>query len=172
MTTFTITTDSIAVVKAIMKNVEGLDDIKVTTEQVSPSAPQSVPTDETPVSSPTSAPDAIEIGQVQMLLDRLVDEHVDGGEKPYRVLKSDTLENLIRSKGITTSTLADGEDIDTSVTLDDVKAALSFIIRDISDGGMSHAQMRNTFDAGNSFEIFKNFGIYTIVKYLKRDNLI
>lgn len=171
MTTFTITTDSIAVVKAIMKNVEGLDDIKVTTEQVSPSAPQSVPTDETPVSSPTSAP-AIEIGQVQTLLDKLVDEHVDGGEKPYRVLKSDTLENLINTKGITTSTLADGEDIDTSVTLDDVKAALSFIIRDISDGGMNRAQMRNIFDAGNSFEIFENFGVYTIVKYLKRENLI
>lgn len=167
MTTFTITTDNVAVVKAIMANIQGLDDIKVSTETVTPS----VPTDETPVSSPISAP-AIEIGQVQTLLDLLVNEHVDGGEKPYRVLKSDTLENLIKSKRIITSTLADGEIIDTSVTLDDVKAALSFIIRDISDGGMSRAQMRSIFDAGNSFEIFENFGIYTIVKYLKRDNLI
>lgn len=167
--TITFTTDNANEAMVIMNALVGAG-VKVDV------APTTTSTDETTVSSDadttetTSTP--FTVGQVQAVLNKLcsmspydlVDRFGYVNDKPYRVIKNVGLENAIK-------TLGTGS-VDVDVSLDDALAAIQYIIKDVSVGGMSHDTMENLFGVRTSKDLFNEHNLKEIVEALKGNNLI
>lgn len=173
MTTFTITTDNVAVVKAIMGNIEGLDNIQVT------AAAPVTPTDATPVNPATDTPTPVNpatdvitsdvvAGIIKTLADMSADDLVStfgaGYDKPYRVLKAFSFED-IKAKIISTPII-------TEASMYDIKNAVDVIIKDVSDGGLSHDAFEDMFNVRTSKKLFQDFTLDQIVNTLKDNEYI
>lgn len=173
MTTFTITTDNVAVVKAIMANIGGMDDIQVT------AAAPVTPTDATPVNPTTDTPTPVApatdvitsdvvAGLIKTLADMdssdLVSTFGAGYDKPYRVLKAFSFED-IKAKIVSTP-------ISTGSSMYDIKKAIDVIIKDVSDGGLSHDAFEEMFNVRTSKKLFQNFSLDEIVNTLKDNEYI
>lgn len=133
--------------------------------------------DETPVSNSvnsvsTTTIDATAIqgiidGLVDMDEDELEDMFGEGNNKPYRVLKNFDFEVIKDKLG---NQAMPSREIEAD--LDDVKSAISVIIKDVSVGGLSHAQFNYMFDVKTSKVLFKRYKLDEIVKILKDNDII
>jgi len=175
MMNFTFTTDN---VNEAMTIIEAIRKAGITTDV----APTTTVTDtvdkadETTVSSDTDTTDTTStpftVGQVQAVLDKLssmssyelVDTFGSTNDKPYRVIKNVGLENAIKT--------LDAGSVDVDVSLDDALAAIQYIVKDVSVGGMSHDTMEDLFGVRTSKDLFNEHNIGEIVNTLKENDLI
>ena len=113
-------------------------------------------------------------GDVQAIINKLVDMSADdladkfnGNNKPYRVLKAYSMDRLKDMLGVNADAIP-------NLNIDDVNAAIDIIIRDVSDGGLSHDDMEDIFGDGvrTSAKIFNSFSLKEIVDTFKEENMI
>lgn len=130
--------------------------------------------DETPVSNSVSTL-TIDTTAIQGIIDGLVDMDEDeleemfgeGNNKPYRVLKNfdfDVIKDKLGNQAMPSREI--------EADLDDVKAAINVIIKDVSVGGLSHAQFNDMFDCKTSKVLFKRYKLDEIVRILKDNDII
>ena len=169
MTTFTFSTNDVNEAMVMMNALIGVG-VKVDVAPTTTVADTDDKANETVVSSTPTTP--YTVGEVQAVLnklsvmskDELADVFGSGNDKPYRVIKNVGLENAIKTLG------AGSTDVD--VTLDDALAAIQYIIKDVSVGGMSHDTMEDLFGVRTSKNLFKENSLDVIVRVLKEGDLI
>lgn len=177
MMNFTFTTDNVneamTIIEAIRKAGIATDvatDVTDTTSVDTDKANETTVSSDADTTDTTSTP--FTVGQVQAVLDKLcsmssydlVDTFGSANDKPYRVIKNVGLENAIK-------TLGTGS-VDVDVSLDDALAAIQYIVKDVSVGGMSHNTMENLFGVRTSKDLFNEYNIGEIVNALKENDLI
>lgn len=181
MMNFTFSTDNVneamTIIEAIRKAGIATDaTADVATDVTDTVSVDTDKADETTVSSDADTTDTTStpftVGQVQAVLDKLcsmssydlVDTFGSANDKPYRVIKNVGLENAIK-------TLGTGS-VDVDVSLDDALAAIQYIVKDVSVGGMSHDTMEDLFGVRTSKDLFNEHNIGEIVNALKENDLI
>ena len=185
MMNFTFSTDNVneamTIIEAIRKAgivTDAIADVAtdVTTDVPDTASVDTDKADETTVSSDADTTDITStpftVGQVQAVLDKmcsmsereLIDAFGYANDKPYRVIKNVGLENAIK-------TLNTGS-VDVNVSLDDALAAIQYIVKDVSVGGMSHNTMEDLFGVRTSKNLFKEHNLNEIVEALKENDLI
>lgn len=163
MFNFTITTDNVAEAQAIINAINGVKEEDVKDSPVTTSATTTPSSDDNMTTSKIQ--DAI-IRLVRMTSEDLVDKFGAGNDKPYKVIRNVGLSYIIRKLEI------DRDNYEVDASYDDVINAIQIIVKDVSEGGLSHNDMEDLFGVRTSKDLFDEYTLDGIVNKLKENSFI
>lgn len=167
MFNFTISTDNVAEAQIIIYAINRVMGTVVEEDvKDSPVITSTATTSTTDDSVTTSKIQDAVVRLVRMTSEGLVDKFGARNDKPYRVIRNVGLSNIIRELGI------DRDNYEVDASYDDVINAIQIIVKDVSEGGLSHNDMEDLFGVRTSKDLFDEYTLDGIVNKLKENSFI